>query len=81
MPTPTRSMDRRAISIMPGKRKSLLQVTGAADWHINSDESDVLDYDTSFKPASRKRCTKRTPIAPLTTTRWWSDSRPTRLPL
>jgi hypothetical protein len=28
----------------------LSQVTGAADWHINSDEPDVLDYDTSFKP-------------------------------
>jgi uncharacterized protein len=26
------------------------QVKGAADWHINSDEPDVLDYDTSFKP-------------------------------
>ena len=26
------------------------QVIGAADWHINSDEPDVLDYDTSFKP-------------------------------
>lgn len=26
------------------------QITGAADWHINSDEPDVLDYDTSFKP-------------------------------
>jgi predicted extracellular nuclease len=26
------------------------QVTGAADWHINSDEPDVLDYDTTFKP-------------------------------
>jgi hypothetical protein len=26
------------------------QVTGAADWHINADEPDVLDYDTSFKP-------------------------------
>jgi predicted extracellular nuclease len=25
-------------------------VTGAADWHINADEPDVLDYDTSFKP-------------------------------
>ncbi|TAK02400.1 MAG: ExeM/NucH family extracellular endonuclease [Chloroflexota bacterium] len=25
------------------------QVTGAADWHINSDEPDLLDYDTSFK--------------------------------
>jgi hypothetical protein len=30
------------------------QVTGARDWHINSDESDVLDYDTSFKPAAQE---------------------------
>ncbi|MBI5353955.1 MAG: ExeM/NucH family extracellular endonuclease [Chloroflexi bacterium] len=29
------------------------QVTGAADWHLNSDEPDVLDYDTSFKPAAQ----------------------------
>ena len=29
------------------------QVTGAADWHINSDEPDVLDYDTTFKPAAQ----------------------------
>jgi hypothetical protein len=29
------------------------QVTGAADWHINSDEPDVLDYDTTFKPPSQ----------------------------
>ncbi|MCA9898506.1 MAG: ExeM/NucH family extracellular endonuclease [Ardenticatenaceae bacterium] len=28
----------------------LAQVTGVADWHINADEPDVLDYDTSFKP-------------------------------
>ena len=27
------------------------QTTGADDWHINSDEPDILDYDTSFKPA------------------------------
>jgi Ca2+-binding RTX toxin-like protein len=34
--------------------ESLLpQITGAADWHINSDEPDVLDYDTSFKPAAQ----------------------------
>lgn len=33
--------------------KLLPQVTGAADWHINSDEPDVLDYDTSFKPPSQ----------------------------
>lgn len=26
------------------------QVAGAADWHINADEPDLLDYDTSFKP-------------------------------
>ena len=26
------------------------QVTGAADWHINADEPDVVDYDTTFKP-------------------------------
>jgi predicted extracellular nuclease len=25
-------------------------VTGVAEWHINADEPDVLDYDTSFKP-------------------------------
>ncbi len=31
----------------------LTQVTGAEDWHINSDEPDVLDYDTSFKPAAQ----------------------------
>ena len=31
----------------------LPQVTGTTDWHINSDEPDVLDYDTSFKPAAQ----------------------------
>lgn len=25
------------------------QVTGATEWHINADEPDILDYDTSFK--------------------------------
>lgn len=25
------------------------QITGAAEWHINADEPDILDYDTSFK--------------------------------
>ena len=29
------------------------QVTGATDWHINADEPDVLDYDTSFKPPAQ----------------------------
>jgi hypothetical protein len=34
--------------------ESLLgQVTGAADWHINADEPDLLDYDTSFKSAAQ----------------------------
>jgi uncharacterized protein len=31
----------------------LSQVTGATEWHINSDEPDVLDYDTSFKPPAQ----------------------------
>ncbi|HZJ09451.1 MAG TPA: ExeM/NucH family extracellular endonuclease [Trueperaceae bacterium] len=26
------------------------QVTGATAWHINADEPDLIDYDTSFKP-------------------------------
>jgi hypothetical protein len=30
------------------------QVTGAADWHINSDEPDLLDYDTTFKPTEQE---------------------------
>ena len=30
------------------------QVTGATEWHINADEPDVLDYDTSFKPPSQE---------------------------
>ena len=29
-------------------------VSLAAVWHVNADESDVLDYDTSFKPASQE---------------------------
>ena len=28
------------------------QVTGAAEWHVNSDEPDALDYDTSFNDPS-----------------------------
>ena len=28
----------------------LSQVLGAADWHINADEPDALDYDTTFNP-------------------------------
>jgi predicted extracellular nuclease len=29
------------------------QVTGTTIWHINADEPDVLDYDTSFKPPAQ----------------------------
>lgn len=29
------------------------QVTGASEWHINADEPDLLDYDTSFKPPAQ----------------------------
>jgi predicted extracellular nuclease len=29
------------------------QVTDAAAWHINADEPDILDYDTSFKSAGQ----------------------------
>jgi hypothetical protein len=32
----------------------LSQVTGAAEWHINADEPDLLDYDTSFKPPEQE---------------------------
>ena len=31
----------------------LAQISGVADWHINSDEPDVLDYDTTFKPPAQ----------------------------
>jgi hypothetical protein len=29
------------------------QVSGATEWHINADEPDVLDYDTTFKPPAQ----------------------------
>ncbi|MBI5826027.1 MAG: ExeM/NucH family extracellular endonuclease [Chloroflexi bacterium] len=29
------------------------QITGVTDWHINSDEPDLIDYDTSFKQAAQ----------------------------
>ena len=29
------------------------QVTGVTEWHINADEPDLLDYDTSFKSATQ----------------------------
>jgi hypothetical protein len=30
------------------------QVSGVAEWHVNSDEADVFDYDTTFKPAEQE---------------------------
>ena len=30
------------------------QVTGVTEWHINADEPDLIDYDTSFKPAAQE---------------------------
>jgi hypothetical protein len=30
------------------------QVSGATEWHINADEPDLLDYDTSFKPPAQE---------------------------
>jgi uncharacterized protein len=29
------------------------QVLAASEWHINADEPDLLDYDTSFKSATQ----------------------------
>ena len=31
------------------------QVTGATTWHINADEPDILDYDTTFKEDAQDR--------------------------
>jgi len=30
------------------------QITGVTDWHLNADEPDVVDYDTSFKPLEQE---------------------------
>ncbi|HLF73139.1 MAG TPA: PxKF domain-containing protein, partial [Anaerolineales bacterium] len=30
------------------------QVNDATEWHINADEPDLLDYDTSFKPPAQE---------------------------
>src|SRR4029079_16548067 len=30
------------------------KIVGAEDWHINSDEPDVVDYDTTFKPPEQE---------------------------
>ena len=36
-------------------------MTGAAEWHINSDEADVIDYDTTFKPAGQEALWEENP--------------------
>ena len=36
-------------------------MTGAADWHIDSDEPDVVDYDTSFKPDAQEALYEENP--------------------
>ena len=54
-PTRTRSTGRPATSTTRSSSASLTgQVTGVAEWHINSDEPDVLDYDTTFKPPAQE---------------------------
>ena len=50
MPTPTSLMDKPVILIMLWLAQNLVaQITGVTDWHINADEADLIDYDTSFK--------------------------------
>ena len=59
-PTRTLSTARPATSTTRWRSAALFgQVTGAADWHINSDEPDVLDYDTTFKSPANRPCTSR----------------------
>ena len=49
-PTRTSSTGSGATSTTPSASPSLLaQVTGVAEYHINSDEPSVLDYNTDFK--------------------------------
>jgi uncharacterized protein len=46
------------------------QVTGVAEWHINADEPNVLDYNTNFKSANQiEICTRPISSAPQTMTR------------
>ena len=37
------------------------QVTGTAEWHINADEPDVVDYDTSFKGPGQEALYEQNP--------------------
>ncbi len=36
-----------------GSETAAEQVAGVVEWHINSDEPSVLDYNTNFKPAAQ----------------------------
>jgi len=38
------------------------QVTGVTDWHINADEPDVFDYDTSFKGPAQEALFESNPF-------------------
>ncbi|PJF26575.1 MAG: hypothetical protein CUN53_07320, partial [Phototrophicales bacterium] len=38
------------------------QVTGAADWHINTDEPPVLDYNVEFKSPAQQALNQGTPF-------------------
>ncbi len=38
------------------------QITGVAPWHINADEPDILDYDTSFKKDAQDALYDTTPF-------------------
>ena len=58
----------------------LAQVTGAADWHINSDESDVLDYDTTFKPIEQEALYEVNAFRTLDHDPWWLGWSPTPPP-
>ncbi|MBK9928228.1 MAG: hypothetical protein IPP66_23425 [Anaerolineales bacterium] len=53
MPTPTSLMGRWGYLDHALQFKLLLsQITGVGDYHINSDEPSVLDYNTDFKTAN-----------------------------
>ena len=45
------------------------EITGATVWHINADEPDLIDYDTSFELPPRMPFMHRIPIAPPIMTR------------
>ena len=45
------------------------KVTGATIWHINADEPDIPDYDTTFKQPAQAALYGPTLSAPPTTTR------------